>query len=329
MPDLVAHYYLGHRVFDTLPPEMQQKINRPLYDFTTAGPDAWFSIGFPVKKRRKLLVRGKVMHTQKTGEFLQCLAEQAKKRPASRDDLFSYLAGFLCHYWLDSFCHPYIMTKTGEYDPADASTLRYRGQHIRFERAIDSHFIRTYFHAVPWRFSPFRRILTLRTLPESLRDGLNEAHEAVYGFENAYDDLCCSVTDERHFFFCAFDRFGILYRLLDRLDKGVSAMDLKQYSYWHKDIDPAVFDVMNESHSPWHHFRDTSLVSTESFMELFEKACEHCSSSLEACYAYVYGDAPYPADIIGRRSYETGFDWDDPRHQNAPVFEDCFANLKK
>ena len=45
---------------------------------------------------------------------------------------------------------------------------------------------------------------------------------------------------------------------------------------------------------------------------------------IEACRAYIYDGGTSPAGVIGDRSYESGFDWRDPRNEAEPQYEPIF-----
>ena len=100
MPDIVQHHAFGTEVREALAPEIRKYLAEQPYIFALYGPDPWFMYR-PVKPRQG---RGRRMHTTRTGEFLRALALQAKTGTAPRET-FSYLAGFLCHYALDSVAH--------------------------------------------------------------------------------------------------------------------------------------------------------------------------------------------------------------------------------
>ncbi len=323
MPDLIAHYYFGESVLSALDEPLRARIDPKIYGFTCAGPDVWFSLGFLGGRDKPYAVRGTIMQHEKCGAYLLALADEAKNGGDARDALFSYLAGFLCHYCLDSRCHPYIETMTGNYDGTER-TRCYRGAHTRLERAIDSHILREKYGFVPWHF-PFRkRVLRLRALPESLRAGLNRAHERVYGWEGCFDQLQRCVRDQRRFYALMKDPLGLLTPLLRLADNGKSTHDLPGLTYHGKDIDGAVVDYLNEGRKPWRHFCDTSIESTDGFWTLFEKARGDCLGMIGACRAYVYENGPSPAAVIGDRCYETGFACDDPRNGAEQHYEPIF-----
>lgn len=322
MPDLIAHYYFGETVLSALPGESAAPIDPKIFGFTCAGPDVWFSLGFLGGDDKQYAVRGTIMQHEKCGDYLLALADEAKARP-ERDALFSYLAGFLCHYCLDSRCHPYIETVTGNYDGTEETRV-YRGAHTRLERAIDSHILREKYGCTPWRFPFQKRVLRIKALPESLRAGLDAAHERVYGWQGCFDQLQRCVRDQRRFYALMKDPLGVLTPILRFADNGKSAHDLPGLTYYKKDIDGSRLDYLNRAHRPWHHFCDPSLESTDGFWDRFELAKTDCLAMIEACYAYVYQNGPSPAAVIGDRCYETGFACNDPRNRAEQRYEPIF-----
>ena len=125
MPDVVIHAKFGREVRQALPDEIRSRLEDVPYTFALFGPDVWFMYQ-PWKRREG---RGRRMHTTRPGAFLMALADRAASRE-SPDALFSYLAGFLCHYALDAAAHPYIIWKT------EFEKKLPRG-HMSFEHSLD------------------------------------------------------------------------------------------------------------------------------------------------------------------------------------------------
>ena len=321
MPDLVTHYCFGEQVSAALPAGPARALRGEIFGHATAGPDVWFSCGFAGGRNRALAGRGDVMHEQNTGAFLLALAQSARTGPG-RDELFSYLAGFLCHYCLDRTAHPYIVCKTGNYD-GTAATLPYRGAHMRLERAIDSWVIRRYYGGVPGLFSLPRRVLKLRRLPERMRTGLESAYASVYGWTGAWEALNAAIRDQRLFYALVQDPAGLLNAAAPLLDDGKSPYDYRVLSYRGRDLDGV--DFLNAGRAPWHHPCDPSLVSRESFPDLFERARTLAVSLTEEAWRFVYLDgAPELAEKLGNASYSTGLPCGDPRNAGPLAFEPLF-----
>ncbi len=322
MPDIVTHYHFSRRLLAALPPEEQARLGKDILAYAALGPDPWYSLHFYGGAKKELSVRGGIMQKEHTGAFLRALAAEARAAGEPRA-LLSYLAGFLCHYCLDKHCHPYILYKTGDYIQGRPETLPYRGNHSRLERAIDSFVIRRHYGKRPWHFPITKTVLGLKALPESLRDPLNRAHEAVYGWPAVFDDLNACLRDQKIFYWLMQDPLGLVDKLMPRIDNGRTHEDYRTLPYFHKDIDPAQCDYLNEKKAPWCHPCDESLVSTESFHELFDKALAEAVELVTLVLAYARGEAE-DLSALGNASYETGFDCPDPRNfgprHYAPLF---------
>ncbi|MBS6396544.1 MAG: zinc dependent phospholipase C family protein [Clostridiales bacterium] len=106
MPAAYAHYVFGKKVFAELPRKEKQIIRRGRDAFLLGlhGPDLLFYF-YPLKKNRVNQL-GSRMHEEIAADFFNKGKEnyQKKKDPVLR----AYLYGFLCHYILDSECHPYV-----------------------------------------------------------------------------------------------------------------------------------------------------------------------------------------------------------------------------
>lgn len=106
MPATYAHYKFGKAVYRSLPKEIRQilKENRAAYLLGLHGPDLVFYYR-PFGKNRvnQLGVR---MHKEKASGFFETGRRRYQERPSYV--LLSYLCGFLCHFILDSECHPYV-----------------------------------------------------------------------------------------------------------------------------------------------------------------------------------------------------------------------------
>lgn len=106
MPAAYAHYVFGKEVYRRLPGPERQMIreNREAYLLGLHGPDLLFYY-YPVCKNR-LNRLGEQMHRELASDFFGRCRRKYQERPSYV--MLSYLLGFICHYTLDSECHPYI-----------------------------------------------------------------------------------------------------------------------------------------------------------------------------------------------------------------------------
>ncbi len=142
MPAFYAHYRFGCGVLENAPPDVQAvcRENRALFDIGLHGPDLFFFYR-PVLPNRVNRI-GHDAHRRSGREFLvrgKKVLAAAKDKRAVR----AYLYGLLCHFALDSVCHPYVAEAMATYDLT----------HAAVETAFDR-FLLTRDGLDPLRFDP-------------------------------------------------------------------------------------------------------------------------------------------------------------------------------
>lgn len=106
MPAAYAHYIFGKKVWNRLPDSEKETIRQGKDAFLLGlhGPDLLFYY-YPIGKNR-INQQGSHMHKELAAEFFDKGREEYRK---GRDQVLkAYLYGFLCHFILDSECHPYV-----------------------------------------------------------------------------------------------------------------------------------------------------------------------------------------------------------------------------
>lgn len=106
MPATYAHYVFGKKVYKNLPEEEKQVLARGKDAFLLGlhGPDLLFYY-YPLGKNR-INQQGTRMHKELAADFFDRGRTNYRKE---RDQVLrAYLYGFLCHFILDSECHPYV-----------------------------------------------------------------------------------------------------------------------------------------------------------------------------------------------------------------------------
>lgn len=301
MPDPVQHTVFGKEVRERLSPEARNALVPEPYSFALYGPDPWF--GYKPWIRRE--GRGRAMHTIKTGTFLTALAEQAKTGK-SRAEMYSYLAGFLCHYALDTAAHPYIIRRTETDYPVPRA-------HMGFEHELDERQMARDGHAGEAHPLTDHYYLDVR-LPAVMEEDLNRVYETVYGWKDCFRELNRSARIFRLFFRKMENPRGLPGCLARHQTKG----GLRSLTYTNSYFRDA--DVENEGHEEWAHSHDGTILSRESFAELKEKGAKRAVRMIEAAYRYIYkGDISKAelAEIIGNDSYLSGLPLEDPRNMTV------------
>ena len=107
MPTTYAHYKFGMEVLDKLDGNLKKIIenNIELYNIGLHGPDILFY--YHPLKSNDISAMGHTIHSKIANDFFEN-ARRVILRSKDYDASLSYIAGFICHYMLDSQCHPYI-----------------------------------------------------------------------------------------------------------------------------------------------------------------------------------------------------------------------------
>jgi len=256
------------------------------------------------------------MHREKTGEFLLTLTKQCRNAPENHE-LFSYLAGFLCHYALDKTAHPYIVYRTGHYDGTE-ETRKYRGNHTLLERAIDHVYLKEWGKRLA-SMPITGKILRMKKIPKTISEELDTVYQTVYGWENASRDLTICAKDQRRFYLLVQDPTGLLNRIVGLVDNGKSLQEYFSLSYAGRD--QGSLDILNRKKETWHHPCDPEIRSDESFAELFQKACGDAVRFILAAEAFLEDGTADPAAVYGSDSYETGLYWKDSRNIGQKIYD--------
>ena len=107
MPTTYTHYRFGKDVLSVLPNRIQQSIekNRELFDIGLHGPDILFY--YNIFSSNSVSKKGVILHEEPAESFFlrsKEVIEKIQDKAAAR----AYMYGVICHFALDSECHPYI-----------------------------------------------------------------------------------------------------------------------------------------------------------------------------------------------------------------------------
>lgn len=176
MPTTYAHYRFGKDVLASLPEHYQKIIEeyRDLYNIGLHGPDLLFY--YKALKKNPVNQTGFAMHERPGYEFFQPAADFVRllnKQKAAK----AYLFGFMCHFALDSSCHPYVekmaressQTHSAIETELDRYFMKKDGLNPMAHRPAD-HLAASHFHAmVISRFFPTIKTADIETSIRSIR----------------------------------------------------------------------------------------------------------------------------------------------------------------
>ena len=128
MPAAYAHMVFGKEVTAILPLSAQGSINRypELFGIGLQGPDILFY--YHPSDTQAYVLYGHNIHKRPAADFFRYALDQLEKmKGLEKEKATAYLMGFLCHFILDSNCHPIVRKHT---IPGEAS-------HRQIEREFD------------------------------------------------------------------------------------------------------------------------------------------------------------------------------------------------
>ncbi len=270
MPSFDTHYAFGVSSLRGLNPsyvkECCQKHPIP-YNLGNQGPDSCFFFLQAILHKKTL---GRLMHTTNTGAFFTNMYKRIVKLqdPLEQEVAVAYLAGFLGHYALDTATHPFIYART-DFDKEDP---QYSIRHAILETDLDFVVVKNVLQTLP-SYLPRHKYHWLNRFDEKvLRKLFIEATCDTYPTEPAFSRTCGLDFYIMPMTWAPFhNRSGKQKRLFQRIEKAlhVKATLSSQIPEDHRAVNK---DPLNKQHDAWANPWDASLVSTESFTDLFKKA---------------------------------------------------------
>lgn len=209
MPDIVVHTRFGWQIAQKL----DLDVDRDIYNFGLLGPDPYLFYHFYMPPfQHRVNKYSSAMHRERTGDFLTELALRAR----GNREMFSYLAGFLCHYALDADTHPYINRKA----------KNSFAMHMAIEHKLDK------LNGGKICIPPF--------LPDSMQEDVGGAITKIYGWNDAWDKLKKGHHDMTPFYNLVEDKSGRLnffasrthskLALISYRSKSLDSMDLRGFA---------------------------------------------------------------------------------------------------
>ena len=216
MPDIVVHNQMGDRVIERLGTEISSIIVPEVFHFAVMGPDPYiFYRFFAPPLRHGVNKRSTTMHHTKCCEFLMTLLKRSQSV-----EMFSFTAGFLCHFAMDSLSHPFI------YSLAD-----YKGDmHTAIEHRLDVIELKR-------QGKELRDIMDLFTPFPDLPD-VKDAMREVYGWDD--DTYRIGHKHMKLYHWIIKDQLGVLTRLVGWLGGMFAAVSYRTKMADEIDLNPFV-----------------------------------------------------------------------------------------
>lgn len=107
MPTTYAHYTFGTTVFENLNDDLKKLISnhKDLFNIGLHGPDILFY--YKALGTNAVNKKGNEIHSEKAAVFFE-KSRYIIQNCSCKDEACAYIMGFICHFMLDSECHPFI-----------------------------------------------------------------------------------------------------------------------------------------------------------------------------------------------------------------------------
>jgi len=314
MPALITHYLCGNEMLKLIDEGYVKDTilnHRNVFNLGTQGPDIFFYYGaWPWAKNEGIEKLGNRMHEKKTGEYiLEALKYAALSDEVSKSILTAYMCGYLCHYVLDCYTHPYIFYKTGFVRRGEEYTSKYTCCHRMFETALDVLMLRHELGKKPSEFNASEKIKVSKQAAYVIGEMYSYVLDKVYAVDISAELVCRTIADIVGIAAALRDITGIKKKLLSRLEKNLGKLPMFSSMIMPLEIKDGL-DYLNDSHSAWYLPWDNTRDMTSSFIENYKDAAAESKAIIEAILIYISSnkDLENVISLIGNRSFSTGQD---------------------
>jgi len=226
------------------------------------------------------------------------------------DDLYSFYIGFLTHYALDTIIHPYVYHYTGDYKKDKIKTITHRGLHVKFERRIDIHFIKSIKGEIASNYPVCDICFESLNIPNEIKEMIGVVSKVVYREKNAanlYESGYKNMNKICRRY--VMDKYGLKQKILSFFDlfnkkEQIHFRDLSYYNYDEN------FDYLNEKRSTWYH-PVTNEAFNDSVKDLYLKAFIRVLELIKQTRLYMFENKQVDLEkLFGNLSFNSGIDVD-------------------
>jgi hypothetical protein len=293
MPSTFTHSIFALDVYDKLDKTSQEKIKNNIEELKlfAQGPDI-FLFHDIAKLTRKIAVSdfGKTVHRNKTREFFINAVTYIKKNKLEDNyDVIAFLYGFICHYVLDSTCHPFIIYKSGIYKKDNRESLKYIGLHDDMDSAIDAYFINNKLKIKPRKYKPHKYISELKAFSPELNKIIDYTFKETFQWDNVSKIYFKSYKRMKKIYRAyRYDPFKIkrsFYSFINKITpKKVKDLKWLSYNYDYK----RKLHYLNLDKQKWNHPLDKNETYNHSFIELYVIACTKAANIINEVNKVLY-----------------------------------------
>jgi hypothetical protein len=309
MPNVLTHGLMAQRVFETMcEGEVVSaiKAHPQVYKFASNGPDFLFYYNawpwLDQDEAKRVSEYGEQMHRGRVNLFMDTMVGIALKQNqlSARKIMLAFIAGYICHWALDSVAHPFVFYRSGSM----AGNLKY--YHFRYESNLDVKMVRDVFK-YKLKDYPTRSFLNMTKNQEDVVAFLvSEAHKVTYNSDITKQDCLISMKHGKEILVPLFDPTGLVYPITRQAEKMLANNLWKFSSHMvSKNIDDS-YDELNLKKELWKNPAEPSITSNATFLDLFEESIDRGYDALEVLEKMIHGEVNSLAETIQDRNFNSG-----------------------
>ncbi len=311
VPATVTHAYFSMDVYDVLPEEITNKLDKALLKMFAQSTDPlMFYNLFNFKKGKDIRNFQKIFHKNNTQKYFINLLHILKENPELQTkETYSFLVGMICHYILDSTLHPYIIYKTGNFQKEKKESYKYNNVHTFMETFLDNDMIKRREKKNPYSFPISKFCFQIKPFSEELntciRSSFYETFKISHMDKIYYQSLKQMKMSIRLFRQDSTGLKKIIYKTVDTFTpRSCFRFEAISYHYPLKDY----HQFLNNEHHLWRNPTSFSIQSTESFLDLYLKSIKLAKSTIVNSFSYLKGADIDLKIVFPNKSYITGLD---------------------
>lgn len=291
MPGFASHYLFGQESLSHLKEDREfhtLSLHPHAFNLGLQGPDVFYYY-LPAWLLYDKNIASHI-HGEASLQFFIAMLDARNKlsKHSNRVIADAYICGFLGHYTLDTYCHPYIFARTHHLQNKDRNGGLYDfGRHVFLETGIDQEMISHFLHCKPTDFrpgdtialSPKERHVIAKVLAFAIAKVYPDAAMPKWQIRGA----CRAMKIESRLM---HDPSGIKKRIVRRLEAifvkvpVISPMLPSDTVYAYK-------DSCNYKHKLWHNPWNPEIDRTESMYDLFTIAAPTFVDRIHAYFGAV------------------------------------------
>ena len=307
MPSIVTHYLFAKDVLNHN--NLKEKVSISHYLIFAQSFDNLFYYKFLTPwQGKEIRDFGEDAQTEKVNLYFENILDYITDHHLEKDkEVLSYFYGSLCHYMLDSHCHPFVIYHAG----LPLLNKKYRGRHEKIEVGLDAYMYQKKTNKDLYKERIANTLLPKIKFSQELKDTMDNVFKKTFSKEDIgtiYEQS--THTGNLLLKVGVTDRTGLkkaLYTIKDVLIPHKK----RKYQYLSFHVTKIEPELANVNHNVWYH-PVTKDKSTKSFEDLYNDALKKTENIINETEKYFKKQISKEEllSLIGNNSYTTGLPCD-------------------